>query len=469
MNNKYFKPLVLVVSLIIICITTLVSYAYFTASVNGNGSASNNAIATGHMEVTYNNGSELSLKENMIPGDYIIKTFSVTNTGDVDAVYDVYLNEVVNNFDPKSDLVYELTSDRGANINETVCPDTKGIIAPSVLIRVGETHNYTFKITFKDTGINQDSNKGKLFQGKIDLEDSSLEYEIDSKYYSYEGEFREFDSLEDLKTTSATFYAIKHNLNSFEYATEAYSPVEYIENYDDCEDVLEYFDSSDIRSCEKVTSGEHANQLKIIYKYSFSSQSKCEEYTHEVCELAESFDEPTKIIGTSYTLNGEMCIISDGKDNCLNPNNIFSNNEFYNSLNGVNGITCSTGGYYPDGYTCYGNQNSLIHFDEDYPYFKAMSYRIVNLLHKVYYDNEYNSEELCENYFQYCEEHNGKYYRVEHNRWIDSCFEPYYDSENPNIYYYCSEVERTEYGRYVMSLNRDGYLNHEDTSQGSLT
>ena len=75
MNNKYFKPLVLVVSLIIICITTLVSYAYFTASVNGNGSVNNNAIATGHMEVTYNNGSELSLKENMIPGDYIIKTF----------------------------------------------------------------------------------------------------------------------------------------------------------------------------------------------------------------------------------------------------------------------------------------------------------------------------------------------------------------------------------------------------------
>ena len=74
MNSKYFKPLVLVVSLMIICITSLVSYAYFTASVNG--SSNNNAVVTGHMEVTYDEGQNINLKENMIPGDYITKEFT---------------------------------------------------------------------------------------------------------------------------------------------------------------------------------------------------------------------------------------------------------------------------------------------------------------------------------------------------------------------------------------------------------
>lgn len=466
MNSKYFKPLVLVVSLIIICITSLVSYAYFTASVNG--SANNNVVVTGHMEVTYEEGSNISLNANMIPGDYVTKTFSVTNTGNVDAIYNIYFNEIINNFDPKSDLVYELISENGVNISETVCPDAKEIIAPGILLGVGQTHNYTIKITFKETGVNQDSNKDKIFHGKIDLEDSSQEYEFVTKYYAYEGDFREFDSLDDLKATSATYYAIKHNLNSFEYSTEAYSPVEYIAKYDNCEDISEYFASSNIRSCEKVTSGEYANQLKIIYKYSFASQSKCEEYTHGECEFVESYDEPTKIIGIINTFGAEMCIISDGKDNCLNPARLINDSDFYNRLNGINGITCSTDGYYLDGYTCYGNQDSFIHFDEDYPELHVMSYGVYNLLHKVNYENGYNSLDICESYLEQCEEHNGRYYGVEYDEWKGNCFEPYYDSENPNIYYYCTEDKNIKYGHYIMTLNNYGQLSYEDRQNAGV-
>ncbi len=459
MNSKYFKPLVLVVSLMIICITSLVSYAYFTASVNG--STNSNVVVTGQMEVTYEEGSNINLKPDMIPGDYITKTFSVTNTGNVDAIYNIYFNEVINNFDPKSDLVYELISENGANISETVCPDSKEIISPGILLGVGQTHNYTLKITFKETGVNQDSNKDKIFSGKIDLEDSSQEYEFVSKYYAYEGDFREFDSLEDLKATSATYYAIKHNLNSFEYSTEAYSPVKYIANSDDCDDILKDSASSDIRSCEKVTSGEHANQLKIIYKNSFSSQRKCEELMRGECEFVESYDEPTKIIGIGVPFRAEMCIISDGKDNCLNPTSLLNDSDFYNRLNGINGITCSTG-YFLHGYTCYGNQDSFIHFDENFRELIVMSYGEYSLLHKVHYENEYDSLDICERHIAKCEEHNGKYYGVEYDVWKSSCFEPYYDSENPNIYYYCTDDKNIEYGRYRMSLNNYGKLSYED-------
>ena len=467
MDKKYLKPLAMIVLLLILALITVASYAWFSASVNGNSST--NAITTGHMEVTYEEGSNISLKENMIPGDYITKTFSVTNTGNVDAIYNIYFNEIFNNFDPKSDLVYELISKNGANISETVCPDAKEIISAGILLGVGQTHNYTLKITFKETGVNQDSNKGKTFTGKIDLEDSSQEYEFVTKYYAYEGNFRVFDSLDDLKATSATYYAIKHNLNSFEYSTEAYSPVEYIADYDDCEDVFEYFDNSDVKSCEKVTSGEHANQLKIIYKPSFSSQSKCEELIHGECEFVESYDEPTKIIGISRLFSEEMCIISDGKDNCVDPKNISSDQAFYNRLNGINGITCSTGGYYPNGYTCYGNQDSLIHFDEYYRKLYVMSYGVYNLLHSVYYENEYNSLDICEGYFDQCEEHNGKYYGVDYDGWEGSCFEPYYDSENPNIYYYCTEDNYIEYGHYLMTLNNYGELSFQDLREGSIS
>ena len=175
MNNNHIKQLVLVIAILIIALASFTSYAYFTADVQGNDTAANNVITTGNMEITYEDGSVIGTTNNMIPGDSIEKHFSVTNTGTVDTVYDLYLNNVINTFNAREDLVYELISENGANINQTTCPYLNSKIASST-IGIGQTHNYILKITFKDTGVNQDDNKGKTFSAKVELEEKeSLE------------------------------------------------------------------------------------------------------------------------------------------------------------------------------------------------------------------------------------------------------------------------------------------------------
>jgi hypothetical protein len=169
MNNNHIKQLVLVISILIITLASFASYAYFTADVQGNDTATNNVITTGNMEITYEDGNVIGTTNNMIPGDSIEKHFSVKNTGTVDTVYDIYLNNIANTFNTKSDLVYEIVSTNGANINETICPDENTKIVSAVQIGVGQTHNYTLRITFKNLDKVQDDNQDKSFSAKVEL------------------------------------------------------------------------------------------------------------------------------------------------------------------------------------------------------------------------------------------------------------------------------------------------------------
>ncbi len=169
MKGKYIKMLTIIILVFVIVLIASVSYAFFTASVQENNISTNSVITTGNMEVTYTDGNVIGAASNMIPGDYIEKEFSIRNTGTVDTLYDIYLNEVINTFNTKSDLVYELITSDGRNISETVCPNENVKIASAVPISVGQTHNYTLKIIFKSVNRNQDDNKGKGFSAKIDL------------------------------------------------------------------------------------------------------------------------------------------------------------------------------------------------------------------------------------------------------------------------------------------------------------
>ena len=108
MNNK--KIMILVVSVMAILIVTIgASYAYFTANVTGNTTATATTINTGTMAITYTDGADVSAT-NWIPGDSLTKTFSVENTGNVATKYTIYLSELINKFGDPTDLVYTLTS-----------------------------------------------------------------------------------------------------------------------------------------------------------------------------------------------------------------------------------------------------------------------------------------------------------------------------------------------------------------------
>ena len=151
MKKKYVKPLILIAAFLILTIMTSASYAFFTASVNGNASA--NVITTGTMQLLFTDGDGISL-ENAIPGSSIIKTFKVKNVGSVDTNYDLYLSKITNSFDDKNDLVYKLESSNGcADGIEKVVPDEVGEqskISALCYITPNVEHVYTLTITFKD-------------------------------------------------------------------------------------------------------------------------------------------------------------------------------------------------------------------------------------------------------------------------------------------------------------------------------
>ncbi len=171
MKNKYTKTLLIVMAFLILTITTIASYAYFTASVSTSNTY-NTVITSGTMQLLLEDDEQVSLK-SALPGSSTTKTFKVKNTGTVQTTYDVYLSEVINLFDDKNDLVYTLTSANGCpNATETVVPESTGEqskIVSSCSINPNQEHEYSLTITFKEDGTAQDDNKGKAFKAKLSI------------------------------------------------------------------------------------------------------------------------------------------------------------------------------------------------------------------------------------------------------------------------------------------------------------
>ena len=178
MKNKYAKLLIFVSVLFVLALITTASYAYFVINVNGNDSAFESVITTGSMKLEFNDGQYV-YATNIVPSQSVSKVFAVTNSGNIDTVYDVYLSEVINTFADKHDLVYSVldyygNSSSGActNLNETVLPSESGDeskIVSACPIGPGDTHVYVLNITFKEDGTNQDDNKGKGFKGALSV------------------------------------------------------------------------------------------------------------------------------------------------------------------------------------------------------------------------------------------------------------------------------------------------------------
>ena len=172
-NNKYFYILSIIGTLLVIAIAVGSSYAFFT---NTKIHSTATVITSGDLKLELNDGNVIGTPKEMIPGNSIVKQFSVKNTGSKAVAYDIYLSEILNDFADKSDLVYSISSSDGGynSSSDAEVPSEVGLqskIIDSYVIGAGETQSYELTIKFLSKNKNQDNNKGKTFSAKIQIND----------------------------------------------------------------------------------------------------------------------------------------------------------------------------------------------------------------------------------------------------------------------------------------------------------
>lgn len=175
MRDKKYLYLTLIIILLLAIFA--ISYAWFNAVLSGNDSANTNVVTTGKLELSYNDTDEIYL-ENAVPGDSFTKEINVKNTGNIDASYNLVWQELTNEI-INDELVIEATCQRINNSGkvEGTCesilqtPVKHNSIKRNILIESGVTHKYIIKVTFIDTGSNQNYNKKKVFNGKLGIEE----------------------------------------------------------------------------------------------------------------------------------------------------------------------------------------------------------------------------------------------------------------------------------------------------------
>ena len=184
MNNKIFKVSLIAFITLLLVTGIAFSYAYFTMNIVQIQKLT--VLNSGDLKLRYTDNTELSL-ENALPGDSIVKTFTVENIGSKKVSYNIIWNNLINtinNYDLQLDMKCKSYKDYNTSSKTEsgecssfykAVPYTETSISKDIKrnneIDVGITHEYTVTITFKNRSYNQNDNLNKSFSGKIDLEE----------------------------------------------------------------------------------------------------------------------------------------------------------------------------------------------------------------------------------------------------------------------------------------------------------
>ena len=169
-----------------------ITFAYFASGVEVSGEGSTVELEPGDMiKVTYDAGDSSLNSTNLIPGDTVSKTFTVTVTPtktEKTAVYAIYLDLTSNTFVKCDDSNYNSITNACINGAEELIYTIKDgedvlatgdltgqtgkieLLKESKTVDSETTFTYTLEITFKETNADQNHNMDKSFTGSIEVE-----------------------------------------------------------------------------------------------------------------------------------------------------------------------------------------------------------------------------------------------------------------------------------------------------------
>lgn len=182
MNRKSKIIISLVGIFLVLLILTGFTYAYYLTRINGNLNNTSISVTTANLVLEYTDGNGKIVANNIFPGEDIdTKTFAVTNKGNMPIDYVVVVEDVVNTFSLRNDLIYTLTC-KSVNKNTGQASGTcSGItnasfpIEDSVLINnsipQNIRHEYTLKVQFVESNTDQSVDMNKTLNAKINIYD----------------------------------------------------------------------------------------------------------------------------------------------------------------------------------------------------------------------------------------------------------------------------------------------------------
>ena len=187
------KSVLLSIIGVLLVIGVGITFAYFSSGVEVSGEGSTVELEPGDMiKVTYDAGNNSLSSNNLIPGQTLTKTFTVTVTPtskENTASYSIYLDLTDNTFVKCDDsnynsitnacikdyeeLTYEFKDNTGATLSSGNLIGESGRIllaAETKTVDKETTYEYTMEITFHETNADQNHNMDKVLNGSIEVE-----------------------------------------------------------------------------------------------------------------------------------------------------------------------------------------------------------------------------------------------------------------------------------------------------------
>ena len=181
MNRKQ-RIIVSITGIILVTLTLIgFTYGYYLTKINGNSTAKKYQAISKIIRIEYSDGKETlssNINDTFTPGSVITKTFTVTNTGDDEIDYTIFLENVTNTFTRYNDITYELYDSSNTKIYEGIFPKTDNVISDTYKLKKNESTTYTLKVIYNNSKENQIVDSGKKIDAKISFVGATLKNAI---------------------------------------------------------------------------------------------------------------------------------------------------------------------------------------------------------------------------------------------------------------------------------------------------
>ena len=179
---------------LVLLILVGLTYAYFLTKIKGNTNDKSISVTTANLLLEYADVNDELITDSAVePGKSWTKTFVATNKGNKTITYGVALENVVNQFERKDDIVYTLDckqySKTGFSIDKTnktvtgsISGTCNGVSDETTFPSIGtilvendiaddKAQVYTLLVTYKETNTDQSVDMNKTFSAKVNIVD----------------------------------------------------------------------------------------------------------------------------------------------------------------------------------------------------------------------------------------------------------------------------------------------------------